>query len=250
MVGSRPTDTAAIPGSAVLLSNGSLVSLNASGAHFTGRVRYTNQLLLPTGLYPPFEAPATVPTWDAIPASLADMVTLSIDRRRTYGYQVDTQGLLSSFPAGYTRTDVSVRFDDFGRQWTQGPRGWRFGGGRIVMDLTIAIYADERALDKPRCWTLILEHELKHAADEVDIVTRWLPLRAPNVPFLRSDLTTTIPDAEFDRRIRGRGDGRGSEFEQWLQRYVWVPESSRRADELHRQHPGDGEAIRACIESE
>lgn len=218
------------------------------GAIFFGRVRYRNQLLLPRGLYPPITVPTGVPVYHPLAASMADMIRIATERRRKYDYVVDLTDALSRFPAGYTHSDLAVRFVDFDRQWRRDGSSWRYQGGRICLDLTVAIYADDRASDRPRCLMLILEHELLHVADEIDIVTNWLPQAVARAKFLPGHFQVPIPDREFDARIRGSGAGEGSEFERIIQRSLWIPESSRRAAKLHADHPEDGKKIKECLD--
>ncbi len=216
-------------------------------AIFVGQVNFVNQLLLPRGLYPEINVPSDVTVYDAIPKTLAEMVTISIDRRNQYAYTTESNYNGFSFPAGYTRSDLSVRFADFDRQWQCTNGQWRYLGGRIELNLSLAVYADRRAESKPRCWAMILEHELLHARDEIEIVKNYLPNTLNNSPIVRGFLQQPTSAADFDRAIRGTGAGAGSEFEQRIQRIIWVPESSRRAAQLHLQRPGDGDAIRDCI---
>jgi hypothetical protein len=209
--------------------------------HFFGVVRYSNQLLLPRGLYPPIDAPEDVPVWAPFMVSMAEMVTEAIDRRNRYGYA--TRASLDSFPSGYTRSDLTLRFVNFSRQWRSEASRWHYQGGQICLELTLGVFADERAEDRPQCLSMILTHELKHVADEIDIVTNWLPRRAPIE--LRSRFAPLGQNA-FERAMRGRGDGRGSNLERAVQG-MWIEESSRRAQALHSQRPEDGARIRDCI---
>ncbi len=220
---------------------------SVNGAVLFGRVQFKNQLLFPRGLYPPIQVPVGITVYDAMSASMADMINLGTQRRRRYQYHEDMQDILYRFPAGYTYSDLAVRFIDFDRQWQRDGSFWRYRGGRICLDVTIAVYADERAANKPRCWAMILEHELLHAADEVNIAKDFLPRAAARAPFVRSEFQVPIPDREFQARIRGDGSGEGSEFEQRIQRSLWIPESSKRAKQVHDNRPDDGQAIRNCI---
>ena len=209
--------------------------------HFFGVARYSNELLLPRGLYPPIDAPEGVPVWAPFLVSMADMVTEALGRRNRYGYA--TRASLDAFPSGYTRSDLTLRFVNFSRQWRFEASRWHYQGGQICLELTLGIFADERAEDRPECLSMILTHELKHVADEIDIVTNWLPRRAPIE--LRSRFAP-LGERAFERAMRGRGDGQGSDLERAVQQ-LWIEESSRRAQALHSERPEDGTRIRDCI---
>lgn len=209
--------------------------------HLFGVARYSNELLLPRGLYPPIDAPEGVPVWAPFLVSMADMVTEAIGRRNRYGYA--TRASLDAFPSGYTRSDLTLRFVNFSRQWRFEASRWHYQGGQICLELTLGIFADERAEDRLECLSMILTHELKHVADEIDIVTNWLPRRAPIE--LRSRFAP-LGERAFERAMRGRGDGQGSDLERAVQQ-LWIEESSRRAQALHSERPEDGTRIRDCI---
>lgn len=214
---------------------------------FASQVNWVNQLLLPRALYPAISVPPAMTVYDAIPKTMAEMVTISIDRRNRYAYQTESNYSHFSFPAGYTRSDLAVRFENLAQQWQCRDGSWTFCGGRIRLELTLAVYADNRAAHKPRCWAMILEHELLHAHDEIDIAKNFLPRTLSVSPIVRGFLGQPIRDAEFNETIRGSGSGEGSLFERRIQSIVWIPESSRRAAQLHAQQPGDGPAIQQCI---
>ena len=207
--------------------------------HFVGVVRYSNPLLLPTGLYPPIEAPAGVPVWDPFLVSSREIYEQQRQRSRRYGYRFSPDLGVS----GYTLSDLTMRFVNFDRQWRHDPPMWRYRGGEIHVELTIAIYAHERARDRPRCLSMIMSHELRHVADEIDIVTSWLPAQGPILLRGRFD---TLREQRFDEAIRGRGDGEGSALERAVQ-LLWVQESSRRAHALHESRPEDSVALTDCL---
>ena len=117
---------------------------SANGAVFFGRVQFRNQLLFPRGLYPPIQVPTGITVYDAMSASMADMINLGTQRRRKHQYREDMTNILYRFPAGYTYSDLAVRFIDFDRQWQRDGSFWRYRGGRICLDVTIAVYADHQ----------------------------------------------------------------------------------------------------------
>ncbi|MGH8502239.1 MAG: hypothetical protein ACREVE_07145 [Gammaproteobacteria bacterium] len=224
-----------------------MAASSANGAVFCGNVHYRNEVLFARGLYPPIEVPPGITPRQPFFASMADMIGLATQRRRKYEYNVDLSDSLSHFPAGYTHSDLAVRFLDFDRQWQRAGSSWRYQGGRICLDVTIGVYADERSRERPRCLSLILQHELLHVADEVEIAMEYLPWTAAQAPFIRSHFQVPIPDREFEARVRGSGGGEGSEFERLIQRSLWIPESSRRASQAHSDNPDDGRVIANCL---
>lgn len=214
---------------------------------FVGRVTWQNPLLLPAELYPPMSVPPGVAPHFPFLVPLAEIVRRSQARRDRYGYSVDLTNALSRFPAGYTDTSLRLSFPDLKRQWRREGREWLFDGGQILLTLEVGVYADERAGDRDEALVRILEHELLHVRDEIELVQQWLPARALRTPFVTSHFRAPIPEAEFQRRICGSGDGSGSELEQLIQRSLWIPESSSRARVLHEQRPEDGERIRQLL---
>ena len=209
--------------------------------HFSGVVRYTNELLLPRELYPPIEAPDNVTVRAPFLVSMADMVRQAIARRNRYGYA--TRGMIEGAPAGFTRSDLTMRFVNFDRQWRHDPPRWHYLGGQIRIELTLGVYVDARTRDRPNCLSMIMSHELMHVADEIDIVENWLPVHAPIELGARLSI---LSESTFETAIRGRGDGEGSTLERALQT-LWVNESSRRANALHARRPEDGRNIADCI---
>ena len=85
-------------------------------ATFVGKVCFVNQLMFPASLYPGVNVPADVPNYDAIPKSLAEIATISAERNRRYNYHPGISAGLG-IAAGFTRSDLTVRFENLGRQW-------------------------------------------------------------------------------------------------------------------------------------
>jgi hypothetical protein len=217
-------------------------------ATFVSKVNFVNQLLFPTSLYPSINIPAGVPPYDAIPKSLAEIATIAAERNRRYNYQRGI-GAGLGIAAGFTRSDLTVRFENMSRQWQcDERRNWIFLGGSIQLELTLGIYADERASGSS-CWGMILEHELLHVRDEIDIVRNFLPNNLSQSAMIRGFLNQPTPDSSFNADIRGTGSGGGSTFEQRIQSAIWIQESSRRASQVHHQRPGDTTAISNCLEA-
>jgi hypothetical protein len=214
---------------------------------FNSSVNYTNQLLFPRELYPPIDIPPEVVVYDGIAKTRADMVNMATERRNRYQYLPNSSDRMLVLPVGYTLSDLAVRFEDIDRQWDCRNQRWYFCGGRIKLELTLGIYITREAINKPGCWAMILEHEMRHVMDELDIVHNFLPQTLASSPRTRGFLQGAILDDDFDRVIRGSGAGEGSEFEQNIQRFVWVIESSNRATALHNRRTQDGPAISACL---
>lgn len=207
-------------------------SSTSTEPRFTGRVRITNERA----------DESYVPEY----ASSADMIRIANARRDRYQYQTVVNNL-TAMPAGYTLSDLGVRFSNLNQQWQRSGNNYRFLGGVIFLDLEITLYVTDQARDKPRCRDLIMRHEMMHVADEQRLVNHTLPQSLPTLPYINSDFRTPIAERIFNRRIRGTGEGHGSELEQAIQRNVWVISSSRLASELHSDHPEHGEEILRCL---
>jgi hypothetical protein len=216
---------------------------------FTARIVYQNAEALPAELRRGVTVPAGVEARRPTFRTLAQIVQVQQARGRRFNYA--NAGDLSRFAVGYTDTDLAVSFADFGRSWRSEGDFWRFCGGEIVLTCSIGVYIDERAntAARRRCLEMILTHELLHVRDEIDIVRNWLPREALQDAFIRSNLSAEarVPATNFDTRIRGTGDGRGSDLERRLQRELYIRESSDRAAALHRNRPQDMQAIGRCM---
>lgn len=153
---------------------------------------------------------------------------------------------------GLTETEFSLRFADFERQWRPVARGscraWQFQGGPIFFELNVGLYMLEA--DRPqagdrygrRIFAMIMEHELAHVADEIDIVSHWLPRRAYQVELVQRHLSQARPVDERSFRhwfLEGR-------FESWLRDGLWLPEHHRRQAE--RDSPSQYAALQHQIE--
>lgn len=217
--------------------------------NFVVTVVHQNTQALPANFTPRPVAPAGVPARLPFFGSLAALVDVQIARQRRFGYP--SSATLGGFAAGYTDTDLTIDFADFANQWRCDAGFWTFRGGDIALTLSLGVHADERTqpAGKRRCLAMILEHEWIHVQDEIDIVTNWLPGEALADAFVRANVSAQarIPANDFDDRIRGTGNGRGSALERRLQRELYLHESSRRAAAVHSRRPRDGDRIRQCI---
>ncbi len=185
---------------------------------------------------------------DLIPefATRARMIELSTARSQRYSYEEEDVSL-DRFPVGYTLSYLTMTFDNLCNQWSLQSGSYYFLGGRIFLDLELTVYVLDEARNKPQCLQMIMRHEMLHVVDEVEISTRTLPPLLLRKPFITSDFRVPIPERLFGRRIRGSGSGRGSELEQAIQRNVWVPESSRKAGELHQRHQNHAGDVSRCL---
>lgn len=137
---------------------------------------------------------------------------------------------------GLTTAELSVRFADFSRQWVQVSTGvpgrfWQFRGGDIYLDLSISVYVlegDRPASNDPissQIFKIIMQHELLHVADEVDLVTQWMPSEAYRDHMVEKYLSNaqTVDDSMLQSWFRG------DRFEDWLRTGIWSAEHNRRA---------------------
>ena len=175
----------------------------------------------------------------------ANMVNIALERRTRYGYLTEAS---IATPVGYTLSDLSIRFDNLNNQWQLASGRYHYQGGVIYLELQLTVYVTEEAESKPRCGNLILAHEMSHVRDEQVIVNVDLPARLLTHPAIMSDFKAPINVGDFGRRIRGSGDGSGSELEQSIQRIVWIYMSSDKASELHREHPRHGAEVLSCLQ--
>lgn len=86
---------------------------------------------------------------------------------------------------GLVTANVAVSFAEPATQWVKGDyRGtpwWRFQGGTIYVDLRLGLYIYDHFKTKAgddctfKVLARLVEHELLHIADELDIVTNWFP---------------------------------------------------------------------------
>jgi hypothetical protein len=224
----------------------------AGSPTFSARVVYQNPDLLPREELRGITVPQGVEARRPFFRDLAGIVLVKQARGRRFEYT--NQDTLGAFAVGYTDTDLAVCFADLGAAWRRDGDFWRFAGGQVVLTLSIGVYVDERAnaRGRRRCVDLILTHEFLHVRDEIDIVTNWLPTAALADAFVRANLSASarVPASDFDDRIRGSGDGRGSALERRLRRELYIVESSDRAAALHRSRPQDMRTIGRCMGTE
>ncbi|MCK5439966.1 MAG: hypothetical protein KAI97_08475 [Gemmatimonadetes bacterium] len=154
---------------------------------------------------------------------------------------------------GLTKAHFSLRFSDVGRQWRRVEMGhsraaWVFQGGDIFFDICIDVFVLEG--DRPQgndsisrqIFAVIMQHELEHVADEIDIIRRWMPPRAYRDRMVRSYLADARPvtDRMFRNWFRTR------QFEDWLRMGLWAPEHNRR--KASRDSPENYRALQEEID--
>lgn len=205
---------------------------------FKPRISFGNDLLLPAGMYnirvPSGFSSASVPAPNFIDPTTMISLLQSADRDHGRGLGV-THGL--------TTTEFSVTFPNLAQQWRQVRTGaafpfWQFQGGDVFFDTKITIYVLEG--DRPQVnddlsrqlFAIIMEHELLHVLDEIDIVSRWMAPEAYKDDKVLRYLSNAEPvdNAMFQSWFRGSG------FSNWLRDGLWVPEHNRRGSGRDSAH--------------
>lgn len=130
---------------------------------------------------------------------------------------------------GLTRREFAVRFADIQQQWQRVSRGgtspwWQFQGGTVYWDLNIGVYVAQGFRNYQNILAVIMEHELLHVFDEIDIVRNYMGPQARRDEYVRRYLLEGNPvdDSMFQRWFRGRG------FSDWIRNGIWAPETNRR----------------------
>ena len=197
---------------------------------FKPRVSFGNDLLLPAGYYG-IRVPAGL-SQSSVPApnfvNPATMVSLLQSPGHGHG-----RGL--GVTHGLTTTEFAVCFSNFARQWRQvntsaSVPSWQFQGGDVFFEVTITVYVLEGDSPQPnddlsrQLFAIIMEHELLHVLDEIDIVNRWMAPQTYQDNMVLRYLSNAGPvdNAMFQSWFRGRG------FSNWLKDGLWTPEHNRR----------------------
>ncbi len=135
-----------------------------------------------------------------------------------------------SVVAGLTKTEFSVRFANFNMQWRQVSsratnQQWQFQGGRIYFQIRIGLYVAEGFQSLDNILSVIMEHELLHVQDEIDIVRWYMRSEAPKDRWIKRYLIDKSPvhESMLDRMFRRNG------FNRWVHDGLWAPEHNRRA---------------------
>jgi len=131
--------------------------------------------------------------------------------------------------AGLTTAEFSLHFANPSLQWRQVRSGgaltrWQFQGGKVSLNVLISVYVAEGFQSYNQALAVILEHELLHVQDEIDIVSRFMPMAALRDQYVQRYLVEgrEVDDPMYRRWFAGTG------FQEWVHDSVWVPEHNRR----------------------
>jgi len=214
--------------------------------NFKPRITLGNDLLLPASLYgiriPPGLSPSGIPAPNFVtPAVMVSMLKDPQSHHQTGLHVVH----------GLTTSEFGASFANIAQQWRQVPKGssapfWQFYGGDVYLDLTITVSVLEGDRPQPnddlsrRIFAIIMEHELLHVLDEIEIVRTWMPTKLPADNMVLKYLTNAEPvdNAMFQSWFKGSG------FSDWLKGGFWAPEHVRRGSLR------DSPAQRAALEDQ
>jgi len=194
------------------------------------RISYGNELLLPGDLYG-IRVPAGLSS-NGVPApEFVDPTTMVSLLREAGGGHGSGLGVTH----GLTKAEFAVTFPNATHQWRQVQTGasvpfWQFQGGDVFLDVTITVYVLEGDSPDPKddlsvkMFAIIMEHELLHVIDEIDIVTRWMPPEAYKDEMVVRYLTNAeaVDYKMYQHWFQGKG------FTDWLKSGIWAPEHNRR----------------------
>jgi hypothetical protein len=183
---------------------------------FEPSIRYRNGLLLPLQLYPPIRVPAGVSVRAPFFISAMEMQRLA---------PAQTIKVI----AGLTTAEFSLCFANPSLQWRQVRSGgaltrWQFQGGKVSLNVLISVYVAEGFQSYNQALAVILELELLHVQDEIDIVSRFMPMAALRDQYVQRYLVEgrEVDDPMYRRWFAGTG------FQEWVHDSVWAPEHNRR----------------------
>jgi hypothetical protein len=102
---------------------------------------------------------------------------------------------------GLTVTTFSVEFENAKSQWRQtaGSKQWEFTGGKIFLVVEMEIYVLDWYKKRPDLVKKIMDHELLHVKDEIEIATKFMPSRMPKQDMFKKYLIdrTPVDDAMY-----------------------------------------------------
>ena len=200
--------------------------------NFRPRISFGNELPL-SGVASGVRVPPDLPSTNARAPHFIDpttMVSMLQSADTSHGRGI---GVVH----GLTVTEFAVTFANPAQQWRQVRTSaampfWQFQGGDVFFDITINVYVLEG--DRPQAnddlsrqlFAIIMEHELLHVLDEIDIVSRWITPEACRDDKVLEFLTNAQPvdDSMFRHWFRGSG------FSNWLKDGLWAPEHNRRKE--------------------
>jgi hypothetical protein len=163
---------------------------------FEGRARFARSLRRPIAAYtkPGFNRDelASIPQF----VSPKEMDLL----RNTEGIS-GKHGSGTSRVHGLTVTTFSVEFENAKSQWRQtaGSKAWEFLGGKVFLIAEMDIYVLDWYKDRADLVKKIMDHELLHVKDEIEIVTKFMPSRMPKQDLYKKYLIdrTPVDDAMY-----------------------------------------------------
>jgi hypothetical protein len=134
-----------------------------------------------------FEVPGGVPKSALRSPKYVDYKTMSAAKISGSALAEGGSGQLGS-TKGLVTADLSVRFDDPRTQWkakplgdpAKGPAEFTFQGGKVHIELELAIYVLEYYMPKrgekisEKVFAIIYGHELLHVGDYLDMLGKWL----------------------------------------------------------------------------
>jgi hypothetical protein len=191
------------------------------GVQYLSRVDYLNPLLMPLELYPRIRVEPGVSVRFPAIISTERMIELS---RNTTG-----QGGTLGTVGGLTEAYFYLEFADFRTQWRPvripGARDghWQFQGGVITLAVAIKVFVRD-AYDPGKdstnlaIFALIMEHELHHVFDEIELVRQDMPSQIRTHPTFQRWLERQepMPANDFNRLVSGYSAPRLFNDEIWL----------------------------------
>ncbi len=132
--------------------------------------------------------------------------------------------------AGLTDAEVVWRFENATQQWRRlppepgTPARWQFQGGVVHLELRLALYVAQGFQRSSHILNTIMEHELLHVADELQILSREL------VPALQRNATVRRHLTEGGVMLERQYQSwvAGGRFSRMLRDDVWAPLHNRR----------------------
>lgn len=193
---------------------------------FVPRIRYGNKQQLSLKLYPNLKVPVGVSARAPHIISQDKMVV----RARNTGIH---KGLTTV--AGLTEAQMSLSFANPKKQWKQMKRSrarsgrgheslWKFQGGCVYVDLTVTIYVSSAYHEYAPQFAFIMEHEYLHVSDEIDIITRHMPLKLKMNPTVKGFLIkpTLAPQVTYEWFCNGK-------WSEAMRMALWVVEHNKKA---------------------
>jgi hypothetical protein len=188
---------------------------------YLSRVEYLNPLLVPLDLYPRIRVEPGVSVYFPAMISTERMIELS---RNTTG-----QGGTLGTVGGLTEAYFYIAFPDFRAQWrpvkVAGARdvSWQFQGGVVTLAVAIKVFVRD-AYDPGKdstnlaIFALIMEHELHHVFDEIELVRQDMPSHARTHPTFQRwlDRQEPVPSSDFNRLFSGYSAPRLFSDDIWL----------------------------------